>query len=173
LGLFALLTASLVALPAAHAGLTGSPQVVAGGLNTPWEVVAMPDGRLLVTERPGRVRVIEANGSLRVSPAHTGDADVSKFLGLALHPNYAVNRFVYLYVSYGADDKPNANRVIRLVDDGTNLVSPVTVFQGGSRATATTTAAGSSSVPTASSTCRSARRATSASRASATPSSSA
>jgi len=129
-GLLALLTASLVAMPAAQAGLTGSPQVVTGGLNTPWEVVAMPDGRLLVTERPGRVRVIEANGTLRTAPAYA-DPDADKFLGMTLHPNYAVNRFVYLHVSYGADNNPNANQVIRLVDDGTNLVSPVIVFQGG------------------------------------------
>ena len=132
MGLLALLTASLAAMPAANAGLTGSPQQVATDLEIPWEIVAMPDGRMLVTERPGRVRVIEPNGTLRTAPAYA-DAAAAKFLGMALHPNYAVNRFVYLYVSYGAGSNPNANRVIRLVDDGTDLVSPVTVFQGGIR----------------------------------------
>jgi len=120
-----------VALPVpAHAGLSGTPETVASGLATPWEVVLMPDGRTLVTERPGRVRLIEANGTLRAAPAYA-DTAVKKFLGMALHPNYAANRFVYLYVSYGASASPNANRVIRLVDDGTNLTSPQTIFQGG------------------------------------------
>ena len=130
-GLLALLTASLVAMPAAHAGLTGSPQEVAGGLSTPWEVIVTPDGRTLVTERPGRVREIEAGGVLRT--VYDDDANVDKFLGMALHPNYVVNRLVYLYVSYGPGANPNANRVIRLRDDGTSLIPEATIFQGGIR----------------------------------------
>ena len=82
----------------------------------------LPDGRTLVTERPGRVRVIAANGSLRAAPAYA-DAAAAKFLGMAADPAYAANRYVYLYVSYGPGANPNANRVIRLTDDGTNLVN--------------------------------------------------
>ena len=127
-GLFALLTASLVAIPAAHAALTGSPQVVASGLQTPWEVVVTPDGRTLVTERTGTIREVEAGGTLRTVYE---DPAANKFLGMALHPNYASNGLVYLYATYAATpDVPNANRVIRLRDDGTNLVSPETVFNG-------------------------------------------
>jgi len=121
-----------VAATGASAALVGSPQVVAGGLDTPWEVVAMPDGRTLVTERPGRVRVIEADGTLRGAPAYA-DATASKFLGMALHPNFACNRFVYLYVSYGTGANPSANRVVRLVHDGTDLTSPETIFNAGVR----------------------------------------
>ncbi len=126
------LALALASAPAAHAGLRGAPQTVASGLATPWEVVLMPDGRALVTERPGRVRVIDAAGTLRPAPAYA-DPDAAKFLGMALHPNYASNRFVYLYVSFGPGANDNANRVIRLTDDGTNLVSPQTIFQGGIR----------------------------------------
>ncbi|MBA3267518.1 MAG: PQQ-dependent sugar dehydrogenase, partial [Acidimicrobiia bacterium] len=126
--MFALLTASLVAIPAAHAALTGSPQVVASGLQTPWEVVVTPDGRTLVTERTGTIREVEAGGTLRTVYE---DPAANKFLGMALHPNYASNGLVYLYATYAATpDVPNANRVIRLRDDGTNLVSPETVFNG-------------------------------------------
>lgn len=126
--LLALLALAVFA-PASEAGLTGSPKEVATGLETPWEVVLMPDGRVLVTERPGRVRVIEPGGALRAAPAYA-DPSAKKFLGMALHPNYATNRFVYLYVSYGTAANDNANRVIRLFDDGTVLTSPTTVFQG-------------------------------------------
>ena len=121
--------ASLAFAPAAGAGLSGSPEEVATGLSTPWEVEVTPDGRTLVTERPGRVREVEAGGVLRT--VFDDDVNVNKFLGMALHPNYAANRFVYLYVSLGPVAGPNDNRVIRLFDDGTNLVSPVTVFDGG------------------------------------------
>src|SRR6267378_4521201 len=42
-------------------------ETVIGGLQVPWEIVWTPDGRMLFTERAGRVRVFE-NGKLRVEP---------------------------------------------------------------------------------------------------------
>jgi glucose/arabinose dehydrogenase len=49
----------------------GEPRVqtVARGLDTPWEIAFLPDGRALITERPGRVRVLSADGELRARPA--------------------------------------------------------------------------------------------------------
>ena len=114
----------------AQASLVASPTVVASGLQYPWDVLRLPDGRTLVTERPGRVRVIDAAGNLQAAPAYA-DPAAAKFLGLAKDPAYASNRFVYLYVSYGSGANPNANRVVRLTDTGTSLVSPVTIFNGG------------------------------------------
>lgn len=116
----------------AQASLTGATSVVARGLELPWDVVRLPDGRTLVTERPGRVRVIGADGALRAAPVYA-DASAAKFLGLVKDPAYARTRFVYLYVSYGPGANPNANRIIRLTDNGTNLVSPVTIYNGGIR----------------------------------------
>jgi len=110
--------------PSAPAALSGEPTVMAQGLATPWEVVLVPGGRVLVTERPGRVREILPDGSPRTVYS---DATASKFLGLELHPSYATNRLVYLYVSRG---RSGGNRVIRLRDDGTDLVEPETVFDG-------------------------------------------
>jgi glucose/arabinose dehydrogenase len=79
----------------ASAGITGEPKVIASGLEFPWEVVLVPGGRILITERPGRIRVIEANGTLQPAPAY--ESLGGQFLGLALHPRYMANRFVYLY----------------------------------------------------------------------------
>src|SRR5688572_25738902 len=45
-------------------------ETVASGLQVPWSIVFTPDGRILITERPGRVRVIE-NGKLRQEPIIT------------------------------------------------------------------------------------------------------
>jgi glucose/arabinose dehydrogenase len=73
---------------------------VATGLDIPWEIAFLPDRRALVTERPGRVRMLGSDGRLRPKPV----ADVpvrahgeGGLLGLALDPAFAQNRFVYLY----------------------------------------------------------------------------
>src|SRR3982750_3910903 len=64
-------------------------ETVAGGLTVPWSIVFVPDGRILFTERPGRVRVIE-NGKLRPEPLVTisavGARSASGLLGRPIHP---------------------------------------------------------------------------------------
>jgi glucose/arabinose dehydrogenase len=75
-------------------------ETVATGLEVPWEIAFMPDGRALVTERPGRIRLLEADGTLRREPV--AEIDVSGqgeggLLGLALDPQFAANRLLYLY----------------------------------------------------------------------------
>lgn len=116
--------------PAPPATGTG-PTVVAQGLQVPWSIVFAPDGRMFVTERPGRVRVIE-KGQLRAQPllsltdvVATGEAGL---MGLALHPDFAKNRFVYLcYAKGGGDDL--ADLVVRYRETGTALVEPRAILQ--------------------------------------------
>jgi glucose/arabinose dehydrogenase len=73
---------------------------VATGLEIPWDIAFMPDGSALVTERPGRVRLLDRHGRLRREPV----ADVAVaprgeggLLGLALDPAFETNKLVYLY----------------------------------------------------------------------------
>ncbi len=76
--------------------------VVARGLEVPWAIAFAPDGRLFVTERPGRVRVI-SNGKLEDRPVLTVEVPgggEGGLQGLALDPDFANNHFAYLYVSY-------------------------------------------------------------------------
>ena len=73
---------------------------MATGLEVPWEIAFLPDRRALVTERPGRVRMLDAGGELREEPV--AEVPVSAegeggLMGLALDPEFAGNRFVYLY----------------------------------------------------------------------------
>ncbi len=74
-------------------------EVVAPGLETPWGLAFLPDGRLLVTERPGRLRIID-KGKL-VPDAVQGTPKVwerqdSGMLDVAIHPQYAKNGWIYL-----------------------------------------------------------------------------
>ena len=75
-------------------------ETVAEGLEVPWEIAFMPDGRALVTERPGRIRMLAADRTLRAEPV--AEIDVSEqgeggLLGLALDPDFARNGLLYLY----------------------------------------------------------------------------
>jgi glucose/arabinose dehydrogenase len=80
---------------------TGAVRVetLASGLNHPWAVVPLPDGRMLVTERPGRLRLIARDGKLSaplrgipgVFAHHQGG-----MLDVALDPQFASNGLIYL-----------------------------------------------------------------------------
>ena len=80
----------------------GGPKVqtVARGLEVPWEIGFLPDGRALITERGGSVRMLLPDGRLRtvgsVDVAATGEGGL---LGLAVDPQFERNSFVYLYGS--------------------------------------------------------------------------
>lgn len=73
-------------------------EVVARGLETPWALAFLPDGRLLVTERPGRLRIIDKD---RLSEPVKGipnvhDVQDGGLLDVELHPEYAENGWIYL-----------------------------------------------------------------------------
>src|SRR5579871_1928185 len=83
-------------------------ETVAVGLEVPWAMAFTPDGRLLITERPGRLRVV-ANDKLLKEPVAVLPDVVSKnesgLLGLALHPNFAANQWLYLCYTTEADGR--------------------------------------------------------------------
>ena len=72
---------------------------VAQGLENPWALAFMPDGRLLVTERPGRLRIVSLDGT--VSAPLAGVPEVRArgqggLLDVAIDPAFAQNRLIYL-----------------------------------------------------------------------------
>jgi glucose/arabinose dehydrogenase len=71
-------------------------------LEQPWSLAFLPDGRMLVTERPGRIRIF-TNGVLDPTPVAGGPAKVRAaglqgLMDIVLHPRFAENHF--LYISY-------------------------------------------------------------------------
>jgi glucose/arabinose dehydrogenase len=77
-------------------------RTVAKGLDIPWDIAFLPGGSALVTERPGRVRLIDRAGHLQPNPVARLAVSVvgeGGLLGIALDPGFAHNRFVYLYLT--------------------------------------------------------------------------
>ena len=77
-------------------------EVVARNLETPWGLAFLPDGRLLVTERPGRLRIVE-NGKLLPEPVKgtpkVWEKQDGGLFDVEVHPQYARNGWIYLAYS--------------------------------------------------------------------------
>jgi glucose/arabinose dehydrogenase len=105
-------------------------ETVITGLEVPWSIVFVPDGRMFITERPGRVRVVE-NGKLRAEPL--GDIqDVepsgeSGLMGLTLHPQFAQNHLLYVAYAYRGNGK--RDRVVRYRETGSALVDRQVIIE--------------------------------------------
>jgi aldose sugar dehydrogenase len=98
-------------------------ETLSEGLEFPWSLAFLPDGRMLVTERVGRLRVIDQQGRLDPAPL-TGvpQAFVAAQAGLmevALDPEFASNQWVYLSYAHGSEQANNTRLARgRLVDGG-------------------------------------------------------
>ena len=89
---------------------------MASGLEHPWGLAFLPDGRILVTERPGRLRVVERDG--RLSQPLTGVPQVAAqgqggLLDVAIDPQFNENRLVYLSFSEPGDGGVSGTAVAR------------------------------------------------------------
>ncbi|WP_297083808.1 PQQ-dependent sugar dehydrogenase [Thermoleptolyngbya sp. C42_A2020_037] len=105
--------------------------ILAENLEHPWGIAWLPNGDMLVTERPGRLRIIR-NGRLDPTPI-PGVPPVlavgqGGLLDIALHPQFAENRWVYFTYAHGAVDA-NQTRVARAQFDGTRLTNWTVLFE--------------------------------------------
>jgi len=94
-------------------------QVVADGLFVPWDIAFLPDGDLLVTERNGTLRRIGKRPTTIALPSLPSYGE-GGLMGMALHPKFAENAYVYLYYTIQLDGK--RNRVSRFKLDGDRLI---------------------------------------------------
>ncbi len=81
---------------------------VVDGLNHPWALAFLPDGRLLVTERPGRLLIVDGEEVSEVEGAPEVTArGQGGLLDVSLHPDFVNNRLVYLTWSQGEENSVN------------------------------------------------------------------
>jgi glucose/arabinose dehydrogenase len=118
------------------------PVTVVAGLAHPWSVAFLPDGRMLITERPGRLRLLGRDGKLDPRPVAGLPAGVAEhgqggLLDVVLHPKFAENAWVYL--SYAARDGSGVGTEVargKLAGDRLTDVQPIFRMQpksGGGR----------------------------------------
>lgn len=117
-------------------------EIVAKNLEVPWEIVILPNNNLLVTERTGSLKLISNGQTTIISKI----PDVKAFgegglMGLALHPNFKSNNYIYLYYTYEAINNQTKNRVVRYKFENNNLSGrkilvdniPGAIFHNGGR----------------------------------------
>lgn len=113
---------------------TGPPRVVdvvADGLSVPWGIDFLPDGTALVTERDTRrVLAVDGRGDVTVvgvvgEAVPEGQAGEAGLLGIAVSPDFAEDRSVYLYLTTAQD-----NRIVRYRFAGGGLGRPEVVLDG-------------------------------------------
>jgi glucose/arabinose dehydrogenase len=124
-----LIAPAIVHPPAATASALPSgfvEELVAAGLAQPTAMAFLPDGRMLVTEKRGSVRVVK-NGALLATPFIDLSAEVNDYWdrglgGLAIDPAFATNGYVYLFYPHDSDGTDGTgavtNRLVRVTAAG-------------------------------------------------------
>jgi glucose/arabinose dehydrogenase len=143
-------------IPVAPTGLSGKPlptgpvdydtaegqkirvSIMAKGLSNPFSIAFLPDNVMLVTERTGAIRAIR-NGALDATPVAGGPkayvagesglpGAVHGYMDLALHPNFATNKYVYLTYTKPIDATKRVTAISRSKWDGKALTETKDIF---------------------------------------------
>ena len=114
------------------AGVAYEVTTYAEGLDKPWGMAFLPDGRLLVTERPGRLRIVGTDGKLSEPLSGLPKVDTNGqggLLGLAIDPNFATNKLVYFSFSEPGTEGGNHTAVGRARLTDTALEDMKVIFR--------------------------------------------
>jgi len=105
--------------------------IVAQNLDTPWAIAFLPaspsqggpDTSILVTERKGTVLLIDKNGNISEAGSLPAVREISEggLLGIAVHSQFNINNFVYLYYTYSENNGNTLNRVVRMIFNNRKL----------------------------------------------------
>jgi len=105
---------------------------IASGLEHPWSLAFLPDGRMLVTERPGRLRYVTMKGEVSEPIAGVPVVDAVEqggLLDVVLDPDFAVNSTIYLSYAEAGDGELNGTAVARAKLDGVRLTDFKVIFR--------------------------------------------
>lgn len=109
-----------------------SVEILTDGLSHPWAIDFLPDGRMIVTERGGKMRIVTEAGGISEPIKGVPDSDVGGqggLLDVAVHPNFARNRLIYWSFSEaGKGGNSTAVARGRLSEDGISLNEVRVIF---------------------------------------------
>lgn len=120
-----------------HAQITIGPSIVdtatiASGLDTPWEILWGPDAHIWITERKGTVsRLNPESGELSelISIEQVHEQGESGLLGMALHPDFDNEPYVFLVYNY-LESGSIKERIVRYKYENKSLSTPLTLLEG-------------------------------------------
>ncbi|OGE14048.1 glucose sorbosone dehydrogenase [Candidatus Curtissbacteria bacterium RIFCSPLOWO2_12_FULL_38_9] len=106
---------------------------VASNLEIPWALAFLPNGSLMFTERKGNVWLIDTDGNLSNKPVaqiNVKTIGESGLHGIAIHPNFNQNQFIYLYYTYEGEGDETRNRVSRFTLENNRLTDETFIVNG-------------------------------------------
>jgi aldose sugar dehydrogenase len=119
--------------PEARSGVEIAVEEIARGLVEPWAIAFLPDGRMLVTERPGRLRIVTTRGEVSEPVAGLPEVDSrgqGGLLDVIASPDFAQSRLVYWTFSEPRGEGANGTSVARarLSNDGSRVENVQVIF---------------------------------------------
>lgn len=110
-----------------NAEVKNSEEVVAQNLSIPWEIAFLPDNSMLVTERAGKLKHVTSGTTINVEGVTArGEGGL---LGMALHPDFASNNYIYLYSTVTTSEGLR-NQLVRYKFQNNKLIEPKTILDG-------------------------------------------
>ena len=105
-----------------------SVDVLASNLEKP-RAISFADDRIFVTEKIGRIRVIENNTLVEEPLATLRTANVfdGGLLGITTHPDFSNNHFLYVYYTY-SENNELWNKILRIIESDNKLQDAITIF---------------------------------------------
>jgi glucose/arabinose dehydrogenase len=103
-------------------------KILATDLQKPW-AIEFSDDKIFVTEKEGNIRVIESDSVLEEPLATLRVAKVfgGGLLGIAAHPDFSNNHFLYVYYTYSEDSKL-WNKVLRITESNNKIADAITII---------------------------------------------
>lgn len=119
--------------PDPDAEVTFEVEVLTSGLEHPWAVTLLPDNRVLITERPGRMRIFDLNSN-ELSSALSGVPEVAAvgqggLLDVILHPDFDNNQLIYFSYAAGSNTYSTEVARARLTEGGLEDVEQLFVAE--------------------------------------------
>lgn len=103
-------------------------QILATNLDQPW-AIAFAEDKILITEKSGKIRVVQSDELLEEPLAILRAADIfdGGLLGLAVHPDFKNNHFIYVYFTYEEDGKL-WNKILKITESENKLSNATTIL---------------------------------------------